>query len=236
MPNSVMLSKDTHLKTRVITDRGSQYGEGVHIVPVLATELRSLVLDFPICLLKDGETGQFGLYAFLGFDAGENLFLQGDKWTSSYVPLNVRRQPFMVGFSQQEGETENAVVTIDMDSPRVQEEAGEALFTEEGEPTQFLKDVEQLLSNMVAGSKATEVFIKSLIDHELVEPIKLNVTFNNGEEKSYDGMYTVNEEKLAKLDAGPLQELHAKGYLQASYHLLSSMGHIRKLIEYKNAL
>ena len=99
MANPVALNNKTHRDLRVITSRGAGFGENIHIVPVIADELGNLVLDYPVCLIKDPETGRFKMSALLGFDPGENLYLEGDRWNALYVPLHVQRQPFMVGYS-----------------------------------------------------------------------------------------------------------------------------------------
>lgn len=237
MANPVALNRDAHQNLRVITSRGARFGENVHIVPVVADELGSLVLDYPVCLVKNQETGQFGLSALLGFEPGENLYLQGDQWDAGYVPLHVRRQPFMLGFSSPDGEgrkQENALITIDLDSKRVQETEGESLFADDGIPTSYLQNIQNLLAGLMAGNESTKAFIDSLSEHELIEPALLNITFADGEQKRYEGIYTVSDQKLAELTGDTLQELHVRGYLQASYLLIASLGHVTKLISRKN--
>ncbi|MEO1246850.1 MAG: SapC family protein [Pseudomonadota bacterium] len=237
MASPTVLDASDHRQLRVVTERGALYGENVHIVPVIADELQSLVLDYPVALIKDAETGHFGLYALLGFEPGENLYLSENQWRASYVPLHVRRQPFMVGLETDAGEQanpENAVITIDIDSKRVQANEGQALFTDDGRWSPYLEAVSKMLAKLMAGMKSTDAFIAHLAERDLLEPAQLNVTFADGEEKSYEGLYTVNDEKLSELDAGSLKELHDKGYLQACYLLLASIGHVQSLISLKN--
>lgn len=239
MADNVVLSSDRHRDFRVITSRGADYGENVHFVPVIADELSRLVLEYPVCLMKDNETDQFGLYAMLGFEPGENLFLKGDTWDGAYIPLNIRRQPFMVALTAEPGEEptpEKTVITIDMDSKRVQDSEGESLFNEDGSWTPFLQGVGQLLSGLAPGIKRTDAFIAALTEHHLIEPAQLTVAFADGEQRRFDGLYSVNDEKLRELSGDTLEDLHSKGYLQASYLIIASIGHVQKLIERKNAL
>ncbi|RME62525.1 MAG: SapC protein [Alphaproteobacteria bacterium] len=237
MPNPVVLNNEAHRRLRIITARGAAYGEAVNFVPVIANELRGLAVNYPVCLMKDPETGQFGLFALLGFEAGENLFLRGRRWSASYIPMHVRRQPFMAGFSANEhtdGASPKAVILIDMDSKRVQESEGEALFAEDGGYSPYLRNISALLSSLVAGMESTKTFIDALSAHDLIEALQLNITLASGEQKSYDGIYTVNEESLGELSGIQLEQLHKKGYLQASHLMLASMGNIQKLIDLKN--
>lgn len=239
MPNAVPLDREKHAKTRIDTSRGAEFGENIHLVPVIANELRSLILDYPVCLIKDDNTGRFGMHALLGFEAGENLFLSGNCWDASYVPLHIRRQPFLVAVTEGKGsdpKLDNVLISIDMDSNRVQEADGEALFSEDGNWTPYLRGIGDILSILVPGIKATEALIAALVEHDLIESAQLNVSFASGEEKQFDGLYTVNDEKLAEISGETLKEFQTRGYLQASYLLNASIGHVRKLIERKNAL
>ncbi len=239
MADNVMLSSDRHRGIRVITSRGADYGENVHFVPVIADELSSLVLEYPTCLIKNDDTGRFGLHAMLGFEPGENLFLNGDVWEGTYIPLHIRRQPFMVALTGEEGEEptpETTVITIDMDSKRVQESEGEALFNEDGSWTPYLQGVSELLSGLVPGLMRTDAFIAALEEHDLIEPAQLTVTFAGGEQRRFEGIYTVSEKKLGELEGDTLKDLQNKGYLQASYLMLASIGHVQKLIDRKYAL
>jgi hypothetical protein len=102
MTKIAILDADEHRRLRVRTGYGAQYGENVAIVPVLATELRKLAVEYPVFFAKSPETGRFGLVALLGLSAGNNQYLDGDHWLGTYVPLHFRRQPFLVA---QEGQT-----------------------------------------------------------------------------------------------------------------------------------
>ena len=53
-----------------------------------------LVVHYPILFSKDAQTGQFYCGAMLGFDEGENLFLEEWREREFYRPLNLQRGPF----------------------------------------------------------------------------------------------------------------------------------------------
>jgi len=233
----VLLDIKHHSDIRIVTNRGAEYGENVHFIPVVADEVRALVLAYPICFLKDNNTGQFGLNVITGFEAGENLFLDNNQWRSHYVPLHLRRQPFMVGVTESGAEptNDNTVITIDMDSPRVNTSQGERLFDEHGKANRYLDEISDLLSQLMSGNKRTEIFINALVEHDLIEPVQLGITLSGGEQKRFDGLYSINESKLAALTGEALEQFHSKGYMQASYLISASMGHIQKLVEWKKA-
>lgn len=238
MANPVILSSDTHRNVRVITTRGAEYGENVHMVPVVGEELINLVLDYPVYLIKSKETGKFGMNALLGFEPGENLYLQGEDWAASYLPLYMRRQPFLLAFSGEENELiekQQASIAIDMDSKRISYTEGEALFNEDGSKTPYLESIIPHLGTIGAGMESNEVFISELERHDLIESAQLNVTFANGDKKSFQGIHSVDMRKLYELKGDVLEPMNNNGFLQACYLMAASMGQVSKLVKMKNA-
>ncbi|MCL1143196.1 SapC family protein [Shewanella gaetbuli] len=255
--NNVIIDSNTHKNIKVCTGHGKKFGENIHFVPVIADELRSLMLEFPCCLLKNNHTGQFGLHALLGFEPGENLFLTDHGWKSQYIPLHIRRQPFMVGRIGEATDTpsaENTVLTIDMDSLRVKQAAddenAQALFDDKKQPTSYLTSMSKMVFELSQGIQRTEHFIQVLADNDLIEAIQLNVTLNKisaegeshsedakveTETKNFDGLYVINEKKLASLSGDLLAQFHQNGYLQACHLMMASMGQIQKLIQLRNS-
>ncbi|MGB5511303.1 MAG: SapC family protein [Woeseiaceae bacterium] len=233
MADITALHSELHRNLRVVTKRGAEYGENTHIVPVVADELRNLALEYPVVLVKDNESGRFSMCAMLGFDQGENLFLDGDEWDAVYVPIQVRGQPFSLSYTaEKDGKPDptSLVISLDMDSNRVQEEEGEKLFNEDGSGTPFLQRISNMLAEFRPAAASTEAFIDTLAKHDLVEAAQLDVQFPGGEKRRFEGLYTVHDEKLSKLEDDVLTDLYKRGYLQAAWLLLASIGNVRKLI------
>lgn len=239
MARPEILNAQLHKDVRVITAFGAEYGDNVHIVPVTVKELANLVTDYPVLITKDPETGQFELSALLGFEPGENLYLGNAKWNSGYRPLHLQRQPFMLCIQTNSAEEEKAVVSLDMDSKRVLVgmashcDIGERLFDDTGEITPQLSKFQKVLSELIVGSELSKVFLQKLLALELIEPARLDVAFAGENKKRFEGIYTVNAEKLASLNGLTLQELHERGYLQACHFILASLGNISKLVSWK---
>ncbi|MDO6641666.1 SapC family protein [Shewanella sp. 5_MG-2023] len=259
--NNIIVDSNIHKNTKVCSGHGNQFGENIHFVPVIADELRSLILEYPCCLLKDNQTGQFGLHALLGFEPGENLFLTADGWSSHYIPLHIRRQPFMVGLigeSSLPASADNTVLTIDMNSKRVIEgdtaDNAHALFDENQQPTDYLTAMSKMVFGLSQGILRTEKFIQTLADNDLIEAIQLGVTINTKltaaspsasqqgvdstlatQKVNFDGLYVINEKKLACLSDALLEQFHQNGYLQACHLMMASMGQIQHLITLRNS-
>ena len=60
---------------RVHAQAAAHYGDNQRFVPVVVNEFHALAMHYPILFSKDADTGQFYCGAMLGFDEGENLFL-----------------------------------------------------------------------------------------------------------------------------------------------------------------
>ena len=235
MTNSVLLDKNTHKHTRIKTERGAQYGEAVNYIPVVADELAQLALDYPVYFMKNNQTGQFELYALTGFDEGQNLFLQNDIWHATYVPLHLQRQPFKLGIGNKltsKTEQTDLAVTINEQHPRVNNSEGTRLFNETGEPTTYLNNVSEQLIKLMHGGERTTAFINTLLKHDLIEAVQLNITKPNGKTQGYNGLYSIAAETLQQLPAEALNGLHSMGYIQACHLILCSSGHVKKLVKW----
>jgi len=233
-----LLSQSEHAKLRVITERSAAYGDNLMYAMTFPLEFRNIESSYPIFFAKDGESGQFYPLALFGFQRDENLYLKGNTWDASYIPLMVERNPFLIGF-QQSPEAENGektpVVSIDIESPRVSETKGEALFTESGDPSEYLQKAMQNLQTIHRGHEQNKLFIAALLENDLLEGFNLEVTLNDGSNNRLEGFYTINEEKLAALQPEALGKLHEQGFLQAIYMAVASFSRVTGLIGKKNA-
>lgn len=237
MADIQFLDGGKHRDLRVVTRHGAEYGEDRHIVPVVADELRNLALEYPVVFVKDEESGRYSMCAILGFEPGENLFLDGETWDATYVPIQVRRQPFSLSYTaEKDGEPDPAslVISVDMASKRIQEKDGERLFGEDGGPSDFLKGVNDMLGELGSATAATEAFIDALVSHDLIEASQLDVQFPGGDKKRFEGLYAVHENKLSKIEGDVLADLYKRGYLQGAWLMLASIGNVHKLMLRRN--
>jgi hypothetical protein len=236
MVTHAVLNHAQHKDLRVQTGYGEAYGDDVMCVMAIPSEFRNLVADYPIFLHKDPGTGRLTPMAMFGFQDGENLFLGDDGWQASYVPLLVRRGPFLIGFQGGEagsGTDRNMVVSIDMDNPRVGSE-GEPLFQPFGGNSDYTEEIIHILQEIDQGQSAIEELGHMLEQHDLVEPFSLEVRLQNGKQHRLEGFLTINEEKLADLDAEVLADLSRRGVLHSAYMVLASMANMPRLLELKN--
>jgi hypothetical protein len=223
--NIVVLNTETHKDLRVQSVASARYGDAQRFVPVIVSEFAFLVPHYPIFFAKDSETGGFYCGVMLGIDEGENLFLAEDGSSDGYRPLNLRRGPFFTAGSD---------IAIDLDHPRV-DTGGQPLFTEAGEPSDYLKSIMGLFRDLRPGLEQTGIFIETLMKMKLVEPIDISLAFDDGTSRQLDGLYTINQETLKKLADVDIIDLFRRGYLQAIYLMIASLKQVLVLAQKKNA-
>ncbi len=230
-----ILNKEKHRQIRIRAGYGAALGDSVMYVMTFPMEFRDIQSCYPILFTKDPKTGGFFAVAVLGFDADQNLFLQEDRWDASYVPAAAQRQPFLIATGG-DSDDDNLVVSLDLDHPRVSESDGEALFDDEGGATAFLNQKIALLDKLHRGLQHNDGFISALLEHELLEQITLDLSFNDGEKKSLQGLYSIAEERLYQLKGDVLESLNQAGYLQPIFMVVASLSRMRDLIERRNQL
>jgi SapC len=225
MSNIVLLDSQSHRKLRVHAQAAAHYGDDQRFVAVVVNEFHALAMHYPILFSKDADTGQFYCGAMLGFDAGENLFLDEHRTSGVYRPLNLQRGPFL---------TSGSDLAIDLDHPRVAQSGDQPLFTEAGEPTAYLQSIMGLMRELRPGLERTRIFIDTLLSLTLIEPVTVSARFDDGTDREFTGLYTVNRDQLKDLADAAVLDLFRRGYLQLIYLMLASLKHVSALARRKN--
>ncbi|WP_310475279.1 SapC family protein [Sandarakinorhabdus sp.] len=238
MPNHQILTHETHADLRVHTQPGAALGDAVMACITVPAEFRRLATDYPILFRQDEATGAFSALVLMGFEPGENLFLEGDQWDATNRPLALAVQPFLVGRSRdgagRDGEGLGQV-HIDMDHPRISTGGeGIRLFEPGGQPTPYVEQIADMLGALDAGYRASGDYFAALTRYDLIEPFSMDVTLDSGAMHRLVGYHLVNEDKLAALEPGALAELHAEGHLLPTYMALASLGNLARLVAAKN--
>jgi len=226
MTHIVPLNKETHRSLKVDGRASAAYGDNRRFVQVIVKEFPLLLVHYPILLSKDPQTGQFYCGAMLGFDEGENLFL--DEWQERefYRPLILQRGPF---FAQ------GADVAIDLDDPRVGAEGGKPLFTDQGQPTRYLQSIIWAFQDLEPGMQMTKLFIARMLELKLIEAVDVEVELNDGSIRRCVGLYTIDQEMLQRLNDEVVVELYRRGYMRLIHYMLASQKQVPVLARKKNS-
>jgi hypothetical protein len=232
MTRPVLLNNVTHAALHVRTGHGAHLGDAVQSALVMPDEFRDVQAHYPIVFQKSADGTQFHAVALFGLEAGQNLFLDGDRWDARYVPMAVERQPFLIGTQGDE-----LMVQVDLDHPRVAADAGDgaqAVFLPHGGNTDYLDRITSLLLALHGGMQQTRELTAALLSLNLLEAFVLDVELDDGSEGRLSGYYTVHEERLAALGGQALEQLNRAGFLTPLYMVLASMSRFRDLIERRN--
>lgn len=237
MPNHQLLDNITHKDVHVITKHTPEFGDNSSYSHVFIAEFRDVQAHYPIFFQKNSQTGQFEAIALFGLAGEENLFLTDAGWQANYIPLSIQRRPFLIGFQEStEGGvvSEEPVIHIDMDSPRISYNQGEAVFLPQGGQSPYVQHVAATLMAIQQGHQQTKTFIDTLQQHELLENVEIKVTLDDDSNHAMNFLYTINEEKVAQLSDQVVADLHRLGYLKAIHMIFASMPNMSNLIKLKN--
>lgn len=232
MTKHVILDSNTHRNLRVDTATSAELGDSIMSALVVPIEFRMVQSFYPILFRLDHESGKFSALALFGFEPGENLFLENDRWDARYKPLSIAIRPFLIGLpANGDGP---AQIHIDLGHPRAGAAEGVRLFSDDGSPTPYLDSVAKMLGSLDAGYRQSADFFAALAVHDLLEPFSLDVALANGGQHRLVGFHIINEEKLIALGADALGELHRDGHLMPIFMALASLSNISELVDRKN--
>lgn len=225
MTQIVLLDKEAHRSLKVDGRASAAYGDDRHFVQVTVNEFPLLVVHYPLFFSKDPNTGGFYCGAMLGFKEGENLFLREWEEREFYRPLVLQRGPFYA---------QGPSLAIDLDHPRVGAEGGKPLFTEYGHPTRYLQSIIWAFQDLKPGLETSNFFVARLLELNLIEPIELDLEFEDGSTHKCVGLYTVNQETLGRLPDAVVVELFRRGYLRLIHMMITSLKQFPILARKKN--
>ena len=226
----VVLSRSVHAGLKIGKDGAAATAAGQHLIPIVVSEFRKAAVQFPIVFAKNPETGRFAPYVLTGLAPEENLFWTGTELDVAYVPLNVRRQPFYVGSTDESG----GVLCIDVDSPCLDEAGVNVLVNTDGSDSAYLQGVLAVLGELVSGRAPTEQFVATLLTQDQKTPQQKKNELEDGTPLKVQGLYGLDEDKFRQLPALELSGLFSSGRLDLIYSVLLGSGQIFNLIRLKN--
>lgn len=236
MPRHALLNNIDHKDLRVIQRFGAEFGDDVATVVTFPTEYADVQREYPIFFRKDAGTGEYQSVALLGFQKGENLFLESGRWNAHYLPGIVARGPFLIGFQERQIDGElrkEPVIHVDLDHPRVSYTEGEAVFLPGGGNSHYLDHIADVLRGIRDGIELSKAMFAAFTALDLIEPVKLEIKLTAEETYSLEGLHTINQQKLRALDGDALLRLNQAGFLQGAFLVAASVGNVRKLMAIK---
>lgn len=237
MANHALLNNIDHQHLKINFARSPQMGDGLWYSETFVSEFRAVQAHYLIFFVKNDTTNSFSPVCLYGINKGENLFLANQQWQAHYIPLSVERLPFSIATQNKiiDGvATQERMISIDLDSPKVSTEQGVRLFLEHGGNSEYLEKTINVLNNLHYGLQENSPFIATLIKYGLLESVSLELDLVNGMKHKLLGFYTINEDTLSQLSSNDIINLHSQGYLASIYMIIASQVHVRDLVALKN--
>ncbi len=256
MTRHMLLNNIDHQDLRVLHQFADSFGDAVAVLPAFALEWTELQKNYPILLraVADpvAQQPRWQAVVLLGFAADENLFLTttptqhptANGWDARYIPLAAEKGPFLIGFQRPGGmlatelhkpDPRDAVVHIDVEHPKVtQQAAGLPLFLPQGGASPYLQYISGRLQQIQQSLALAPVLFQALEQLDLIEPLNIEFSLDNGEKHRLTGNYSISSARLAALGGDDLQRLNQSGFLPLIYAQLSSLSNIQQLVDRKN--
>jgi hypothetical protein len=202
---------------------------------VAATEFADACREYPVVFVRAGKAedgrDEVAPFAVLGVMKDQNLYLDGPartNWRAFYRPVMIQSYPFCIG----RVDAEHFAVCVDMAWSGVGTEQGQALFTEAGEPTEFLSSMRNHMELVEREIQNTRVLGRRLLELDLLRDMRFDATLPDGRKHVVDGFLTVDKEKAQTLPDAVLGELHRNGILGLIHLHWASLGLMRRLIDW----
>ena len=223
----VILNSQLHADLRLRARNDYQFATGSNSVALTTVEFAKACREYPIVFVQEAEV--VTPVAVLGLKNTQNLFLDGKgQWKADYIPAYVRRYPFILA---RQGEAADYTVCIDEAYSGFNRDSGERLFRDNGEQSDYLKNVLKLVQEYQAFSQRTSDFTRRLMDWELLQSLQANVEMHRGDKMSLTGFMVVDQKKLKTLAAEKLATLMQHDELGLIYYHLLSLNNFGRLVD-----
>jgi hypothetical protein len=233
MTNKVLLNNIDHRDLKLAVHRGGGEDDRVNQMVIFPTEFEELQRDYPI-LFARGDDGTFQAVVLLGLGRDENLFLGEQGWTAR-TPALLVRGPFSIGIQRRQDGSEDPMIHIDLDHPRVGREEGEPIFLPQGGNAPVLERVMMALRIIYAGAEVAKAMYPAWDALGLLRPLPLTIRLSETESIELPGFYGIAAERVAGLSDAELGELHRSGFLAPIFLVMASFANINRLVALKNA-
>jgi len=230
--NVTPLNRDRHGSWRIAPTNSYGFAAKTNSIYVAAVEFARAVREYPIIFGKGADDTVFPV-ALLGLKNGQNLFVDSKgNWQASYIPAYVRRYPFILAESSENGES-RFTVCLDESYPGFIQNGkkGQPLFDENGEQTDLLQQSVEFLKDYQGHIERTRRFCEKLVELDLLEAVRADIALPGGEKQALGGFLCVSRNRLKQLDADKVSELLQSDQLELIYTHLLSLNNLNNLLQ-----
>lgn len=232
----VPLDRQQHAGMGLAADPGYGWCGELNAAFVNAAEFFKVALDYPIAFVREPHSGEFVPMAVFGLKAKQNLFVGADgQWRPhTYIPAYCRRHPFCIAeIPAGKGETPQRMICVEAEA--LSRASPRPLFDAQGRPTAAWTPIQKLLEALEGARQQTRVLTRRLEALNLLVPFDAVAMPRTGERSRLQGLYRVDEARLADVPTKHLKTMTAKHELRAIYAHLLSLENFGRLLDYAQA-
>jgi len=195
-----------------------------HFTQIVTSEFAAAAACCPIMFTKEPDTGNFFAGVVLSLKPDEPE-LKSLEERGGFNPLSLLCRGFYISEEH---------IVIDRDNSRFNGNDGELLFTESLQPADCLRQIQNALGKFHFGVEATTRFINELVELQLIEPIEMSLSFDNGERLTLQGLFTVSLDALRDIDDVTALKMFRSGHLELAYLVAASLKQFPVLAHLRN--
>lgn len=221
------LDKERHASLGILSSRSSfSFAARASAVPVNIAEFNFALKSFPIVFTSATDPQAI---AVMGLQQDQNLFVKPDgSWLpGSYIPLYVRRYPFIFGALQTDNQF---ALCVDTAAEMVSNDADQPFF-HNGELAEAAKRGIENCQSFQAQHAATRKIMDRLASSGLLESREATITLRNGTVRVLGTYVGVNEARLAALSDEQFLQLRRDDLLPVIYLHLASLSNWMRLLD-----
>ena len=220
-----LLSKEKHSNLKIKPLENLLFAKENPSFPVLISESENVAATLPIVFSAEENPSLFAITSL----GSENLAMNSEgKWLSSYVPAVYRKYPF--AYASIKDNLEQKAVVIDIEAQNLSETEGEALFDEQSNQTELLKNTIQFLTSYEQEAMRTKSLAKIILDSGILEDRELSIGEGETKQVLVKGFKVVSVEKLNALDDATLASWVRNGVISFINIHLKSLNNLQNLM------
>ena len=239
MTNYVPLTHTAHQQAGV-GGADMSFAQEQAVVPVVAQEIPQLLPTMAMAFVQDKSTQGFRLVAIQALEPANNVYVHTNgRWIGGYRPAWYRAWPFSLA---PDPDSSRMILCVNDQASCFHSEAepgDRALYTENEQPTDFVKNLMEFLKNYERNRQATQTAVDLLANSGLMTPWKIETRkANNGEVQPVTGLFRIDEKALRELEPSVLAPMVQNGALSIAYSQLLSehrIGALSRLYELRSA-
>lgn len=227
-PEPVNPEKHARLKLSLVPDY--RYAAAEIVTPFVSGEMWQVAREFITVFSLQADALPL---AILGAETGVNSYV-GDgnpPWWGRYVPAHLRRYPFVLAPRAAEpgdvSDEQRFTLCLDASAPQLNDIEGRPLFTDSGQPSELLQEVQQALMGLQHDLAVTQALVRQIDAAGLLVEQTLAVQRAGREPVAFNGFRVVDQAKLRSCTPELLAALASTRALDLVYAHIGSLSNVQ---------